>query len=132
MINDNEIRRNCHIIIVGSLIYDFLLVAILSIFVIIYKLDPILYLGILIGSLWSILCILHIGYVLERSLDARDESYAKRFTIAQSVLRKVILVVIVYLVAKFLGPYTGIAVVVAVFGVKFGTYLHPILEKKIK
>ena len=132
MINDNEISRNCRIIIVGSLIYDFLLVAILSIFVIIYRLDPILYLGILIGSLWSILCILHIGYVLERSLDARDESYAKRFTIAQSVLRKVILVVIVYLVAKFLGPYTGIAVVVAVFGVKFGTYLHPILEKKIK
>ena len=108
------------------------LISELSIFVIIYKLDSILYFGILIGSLWSILCILHIGYVLERSLDARDESYAKRFTIAQSVLRKVILVVIVYLVAKFLGPYTGIAVVVAVFGVKFGTYLHPILEKKIK
>ena len=129
---NGETLRNCKIIIIGSLIYDIVIIAILAIFVIIYKLDNILFLGVILGSIWNIICIMHIGYVLERSFDSHDDNYAKRFTMVQSVMRKIIFMVLVIIVVKFFGPYTGIAMIVAVLGIKFGTFLYPILDKKIK
>ncbi len=129
---NSETLRNCKIIIIGSLIYDIVIIAILAIFVIIYKLDSILFLGVILGSIWNIICIMHIGYVLERSFDSQDDNYAKRFTTIQSIMRKIIFMVLVIMVVKFFGPYTGIAMIVAVLGIKFGTFLYPILDKKIK
>ena len=130
--NNGELKRNCKIIMIGTFVYDVFIVAILSLFVIINKLPLVLYIGFFVGSMWNVICVFHITYVLERSVDTYDEHRAKIFATAQSIGRKIIFIILVIIIAAVFGSYTGLVMIGTAFGLRFGTFLYPLLDKIIK
>ncbi len=86
--------------------------------------------GLVAGFFADVVMLVHMAFVAERATDSRDSGYANRFTVVQSVLRKVIFVAALF----FLGSrpqIDAVAMIIGALGLQAGAFLQPALHRLI-
>ena len=114
---------------VGIILYN-LLLGILSCVLlpkVSYPVIPVL-LGLLVGAVGAILMLVHMAVMTERALESQNENYANKFTVAQSLLRKVVFVAALFFCWRVL-KIDLLAAVIGAMGMKAGAYLQPLVRK---
>lgn len=90
-------------------------------------------LAVLIGYIYSIFSIYSMTLSIAKSVDANDDSFAKRHMVISSLVRLVSFCIILVIIIneKIFGVVGGIIFLIAALGVKVGAYMTPMLEKKL-
>ena len=129
-----EIRRLVAEMCVGMFLY----VLALGILAVIFRrglagmgfaLGPVLF-GLLAGFIADTAMLVHMAVVAERATNSRDAGYANRITVVQSMLRKVIFIVVLF----FLGSrpqIDAVAMIIGALGLKMGAFLQPTVHRVI-
>lgn len=124
-----ELRKTLFQMSVGILLYE-VIIAVLSIFVyktLGYTLISI-ELGILVGTILTILLLFDMAYATEEAVTSKDRKYAQKITIIHSVGRKI--AVIICIAIFWNSEYVNVvALIIATLGLKPGAYLQPIVNK---
>lgn len=113
----------------GIILYNLLLggLAVLLLPKVPYPVMPVV-LGLITGAAGAILMLVHMAVMTERALDSRNEEYANKFTVAQSILRKVIFIAALFFCWRVL-KIDLLAAVIGAMGMKAGAYLQPLVRK---
>ena len=82
----------------------------------------------LVGASGAICMLVHMAVMTERVLDSGSESYANKFTVAQSMLRKLVFVAVLLICWKVL-KIDLLAAVIGAMGMKAGAYLQPLVHR---
>lgn len=141
---DSKVKRTLKCMMIGSLIYNVaLFVVSLIIFLIIYKnkgisdRETLIFivkneLCLLIGLVCSIAGLYSIAVSLSKAIEANDEKYAKNHMMLMSTIRMIVfcILLVVIINERTFGIAGGIMFSLAMFGVKIGAYLAPLIEKK--
>lgn len=129
---DKSLKKTTKNLIIGLLIYEIVLMVV-AIFV--FKLLKTsllsLILGVLIGTVLSIFLVIDLARTLDDVLSSNDVAYASRRTMLKAAIRKIVVIVVVVIFYK-LEYVNVIAIIVSLFGIKAGAYLHPIISNKTK
>lgn len=114
---------------VGIILYNLLLgiLACLLLPKVPYPVKPVL-LGLFVGAAGAILMLVHMAVMTERALDSQNENYANKFTVAQSLLRKVVFVAALFFCWRVL-KIDLLAAVIGAMGMKAGAYLQPLVQR---
>ena len=72
--------------------------------------------------------LIHMAVTTERVLDSKSESYANKYTVAQGMLRKLVLVAAFLICWKVL-KIDLLAAVIGAMGMKAGAYLQPLVPR---
>ncbi len=113
----------------GILFYNVILIilAVLLFPRISYPVVPVV-LGLIVGAVGAICMLIHMAVTTERVLDSGSESYANKYTVAQSMLRKLVLVAAFLICWKVL-KIDLLAAVIGTMGMKAGAYLQPLVHR---
>ena len=113
----------------GILFYNVILIilAVLLLPRISYPVLPVV-LGLIVGAVGAICMLIHMAVTTERVLDSGSESYANKYTVAQSMLRKLVLVAAFLICWKVL-KIDLLAAVLGAMGMKAGAYLQPLVHR---
>ncbi len=84
--------------------------------------------GLCVGMAAAILMLIHMADTIERSLQSGDPDYARKTTIAQSMLRKGVFIAAIFLCWYFLRADL-LAIVIGTMGMKAGAYLQPLIHR---
>lgn len=84
--------------------------------------------GLLAGAVGAVLMLIHMAVTTERALESRNESYASKTTIVQSMIRKVVLVAALFFCWRVF-RVDLLAMVVGAMGMKAGAYLQPLIHR---
>lgn len=85
-------------------------------------------LGLGCGLIVDIAMLIHMAVITERVLDTGDESYANKTTVVHSMLRKLVIVVLIFVFWRI--PQINIvAFIIGALGLKAGAYLQPFIHK---
>ena len=140
---DDKLKRTLKSMIIGTSIYNFVLLILSTIFFIIYYKNKnvsdfhILIikneLSLIIGYIVSIFGLYSMAKSLEKAVMSKDEKYAKKHMTLMSTIRFIIFCIILVIIInkKVFGITGGIMYALAAFGLKVGAYLSPIIEKKL-
>ena len=142
---DDKVGRTMKCMMIGSSIYNVVLLFVIVISTIIYckiksisneelKTDLVKYiLSWLIGYVYSIFSIYSMTVSVSKSVDANDDAFARRHMIISSLIRLASFCIILILIIneKVFGTVGGIIFLVTSLGVKVGAYLTPLLERKL-
>lgn len=114
---------------VGIVLFDLLLVILAWLFLprVPYPVIPVLK-GLGVGAAAAIFMLIHMAVVTERVLASRNESYANKYTVAQSMLRKVVFIAALFFIWRVIQADL-LATVVGTMGMKAGAYLQPLIRK---
>lgn len=114
---------------VGIILYNLLLGVLAWLFLpkVPYPVMPVLK-GLMVGAAGAILMLVHIAVVTERVMASRSENYANKYTVAQSMLRKVVFVAALFFVWRMIQADL-LATVIGAMGMKAGAYLQPLVRK---
>ena len=82
-----------------------------------------LVIGLLIGLIYSICVIFNMAYTLNFAYGSNDEKFARNYIIKYSVIRNISFMIIMILLIKFVGNFSGLAFFISALGTKFGTYI---------
>ncbi len=113
----------------GVIFYNLILVVLA--FVLLPKLSyPVIPvdLGLIVGAAGAICMLIHIAVMTERVLESGSENYANKFTVAQSILRKLTFVAVLLICWKLL-KINLLAAVIGAMGMKAGAYLQPLIHR---
>lgn len=113
----------------GVIFYNLILVVLA--FVLLPKLSyPVIpvVLGLIVGAAGAIGMLIHIAVMTERVLESGSESYANKFTVAQSILRKLSFVAALLICWRVL-RINLLAAVIGAMGMKAGAYLQPLVHR---
>ncbi len=113
----------------GILFYNLILIilAVLLLPRVSYPVIPVV-LGLIVGAAGAICMLIHMAVTTERVLDSGSESYANKFTVAQSMLRKLTFVAALLICWKVL-KIDLLAAVIGAMGMKAGAYLQPLVHR---
>ena len=142
---DDKVKKTLKQIIVGSIVYNILLLLfLLAIFMIdcynknvdinssffLHNIVKML-IGSIIGTLFSIVIITWMAISLNKALGSNDEKFAKNYIAKNSIFRNLLFCIILIIVIneKVLGFYGGMMFILGSFGTKIGAYLTPIIFK---
>ena len=92
-----------------------------------YPVVPVI-MGLVVGAAGAICMLIHMAVMTERVLDSGSESYANKFTVAQSMLRKLVFVAVLLICWKVL-KIDLLAAVIGAMGMKAGAYLQPLVHR---
>ena len=143
---DVKVKRTMTSMMIGSSLFNLLLLALSVIIFVIYcwsknisnsyTIKFILknILCILIGYICSLIAIYSMTMSVVKAVDFGDEKFAKRHLVISSLVRLFVFCIILILIIneKVFGFVGGMMFVLAVLGVKVGTYLSPTIEKYVQ
>ncbi len=84
--------------------------------------------GLAAGFFADAAMLVHMAVVAERAVDSRDAGYANRFTVVQSLIRKIVFVAVLV----FLGSrpqIDAVAMIIGALGLKAGAFLQPAVHR---
>lgn len=143
---DNKVKRTLKCMMIGSLIYNVvLLIVSLIIFILVCKgknlntNDTLIFivkneLCVLIGLVCSIIGLYSMAVSLSKAISANDEKYAKKHMVLMSTIRMIVFCIILVIVIneRTFGITGGIMFALAILSVKISAYLAPVIEKNIR
>lgn len=114
---------------VGVVFYNLILVILACVLLpkVSYPVIPVV-LGLVVGAIGAICMLIHIAVMTERVLESGNESYANKFTVAQSILRKLTFVAALLICWRIL-KINLLAAVIGAMGMKAGAYLQPLVHR---
>lgn len=128
-----DVKIDIKSIVVGSAIFNILVLAILFLIFCLKKIfiyDFLTFsIGTIIGFLITIFMAIHMANTFDRVLYFNDEKNARTFLIKRNLFRYMLIVIVVLLVSYFLSAKVAIFIIVGIFGLKFGAYMNPIIKK---
>lgn len=142
---DSKLKRTLKCMIIGSLIYNIVLLIVSCILFVVYynsknlsTSDTFIFViknevCVLIGFIYSAIGMYSMAQSVSKAVSANDEKYAKNHVAIMSVVRLVTFCIILIIVIneKTFGLTGGIMFALATLGVKVSAYLAPVIEKKI-
>lgn len=142
---DSKLKRTLKCMIIGSLLYNIVLLVVSTIIFIVFcksknlsSNDTLIFVlkneaCVLIGFICSVVGLYSMAVSLSKAVSANDEKYAKSHIALMSMVRLVVFCIILIIVIneKTFGLTGGIMFALSVLGVKVGAYLVPMLEKHI-
>ena len=113
----------------GIIFYNMILVILALVMLprVSYPVVPVV-LGLVVGAAGAICMLIHMAVTTERVLDSKSESYANKYTVAQGMLRKLVLVAAFLICWKVL-KIDLLAAVIGAMGMKAGAYLQPLIHR---
>lgn len=139
---DDKLKKTLTCMIIGSSLYNLLLLILSTIFFLIYYKNTnnsftlILKneLCLIIGYILSVIAIYSMALSITKVVNANDEAYAKKHMTISSVIRFIIfcIILIVIINKKVCGLSGGIMFLLSTLGIKIGAYLAPVIEKRVK
>ena len=113
----------------GIIFYNMILVILALVMLprVSYPVVPVV-LGLVVGAVGAICMLIHRAVTTERVLDSKSESYANKYTVAQGMLRKLVLVAAFLICWKVL-KIDLLAAVIGAMGMKAGAYLQPLVHR---
>ena len=128
---DKNVQNTIKKMVIGDIIYN---VFVLIIYVVIFfyncynnidvnRVFLELVLGLLIGLIYSICVIFNMAYTLDYAYGTNDEKFARNYIIKYSIIRNISFIIIMILLIKFIGNFSGLAFFISALGTKFGTYI---------
>lgn len=84
--------------------------------------------GLCVGAAAAILMLVHMADTTERVLTSGDPDYAKKSTIAQSMIRKVFFLAAI-VISWYVLKADPLAIVIGTMGLKAGAYLQPLIHR---
>jgi hypothetical protein len=92
-----------------------------------YPVIPVLK-GLCVGAAAAILMLIHMADTTERALTSGDSDYAKKVTIAQSMIRRVVFLVVLA-VCWYVLKADLLATVIGTMGLKPAAFLQPLIHR---
>ncbi len=122
-------RRLLLELLTGVVLYDLLLILLACVLLPVggYPVKPVV-LGLLLGGSGAALMLFHMAVITERVLSSQNDEYANKFTVAQSFLRKLVFVAVLFLCWRVL-EIDLLAAVIGAMGMKAGAYLQPLIHR---
>ena len=128
---DENVKNTIKKMVIGDIIYNiFVLIIYIVIFLyncynneVINNVFTQLLLGLAIGFIYSICVIFNMAYTLNFAYGFNDEKFARNYIIKYSVIRNISFMIIMILLIKFVGNFSGLAFFISALGTKFGTYI---------
>ena len=128
---DKNVKNTIKKMVIGDIIYN---VFVLIIYVVIFfyncynntdvkRMFLELVIGLLIGLIYSICVIFNMAYTLDFAYGTNDEKFARNYIIKYSVIRNISFMIIMILLIKFVGKFSGLAFFISALGTKFGNYI---------
>ncbi|WP_373244054.1 hypothetical protein [Lacrimispora indolis] len=113
----------------GIIFYNMILVILALVMLprVSYPVVPVV-LGLVVGAVGAICMLIHMAVTTERVLDSKSESYANKYTVAQGMLRKLVLVA-AFLICWEVLKIDLLAAVIGAMGMKAGAYLQPLVHR---
>ncbi|MDO4267673.1 MAG: hypothetical protein Q4C73_04295 [Eubacteriales bacterium] len=114
---------------VGVILWNLVLAVLAAVFLpgFSYPVKPVI-LGLITGAAGAMLMLVHMAVITERALDSQSESYANKFTVAASLLRKVVFVAALAFLWRIV-KIDLLAAVIGAMGMKAGAYLQPLVRR---
>lgn len=142
---DSKLKRTLKCMIIGSLLYNIVLLIVSIIIFLIFcrsknlsSNDTLIFIVkneicVLIGFICSVVGLYSMAISLSKAISANDEKYAKNHVALMSVVRLIVFCIILIIVIneKTFGLTGGIMFALATLGVKVSAYLAPVIEKRI-
>ena len=139
---DDKLKKTLTCMIIGSSLYNLLLLILSTIFFTIYYKNAdnsftlILKneLCLILGYIISIIAIYSMALSITKVVNANDEAYAKKHMTIASVIRLIIfcITLIIVINKNVCGLSGGIMLLLSTLGIKIGAYLAPVIEKRVK
>ncbi len=85
-------------------------------------------LGLLAGFVADVMMLIHMAYVTERVAASMDEGYANKTTVVQSVLRRVIFIIVLFVLGSR-PQIDAVAMIIGALGLKAGALLQPLIHR---
>lgn len=128
---DKNVQNTIKKMVIGDIIYNsFVLIIYIVIFIyncynniVINNVFTELFFGLIIGLIYSICVILNMAYTLNFAYGTNDEKFARNYIIKYSMIRNISFMIIMILLIKFIGNFSGLAFFISALGTKFGTYI---------
>ena len=128
---DKNVQNTIKKMVIGDIIYNsFVLIIYIVIFfyncynnIVINDIFTELLFGLVIGLIYSICVIFNMAYTLNFAYGSNDEKFARNYIIKYSVIRNISFMIIMILLIKFVGNFSGLAFFISALGTKFGTYI---------
>lgn len=94
-----------------------------------FALGPVLA-GLFLGFAADVLMLIHMAGVTQRAADSQDEAYANRTTVVQSVIRRLVFIVALFLLGSR-PQIDAVAMIIGALGLKAGAFLQPAVHRTI-
>ena len=117
---------------VGIVLYNLLLGVLATLFLpkTSYPVLPVLK-GLFVGALGAVLMLIHMAVTTERVLDSQNPGYANKYTVMQSMIRKVVFVAAIFCCWRVLEADL-LAAAIGAMGLKAGAYLQPLIHRVLR
>ena len=128
---DKNVKNTIKKMVIGDIIYNIIVLIIYIVIFLYYCYNNKvinnvfiqLLLGLAIGFIYSICVIFNMAYTLDFAYGTNDEKFARNYIIKYSVIRNISFMIIMILLIKFVGKFSGLAFFISALGTKFGTYI---------
>ncbi len=142
---DDGVRRTMKCMMIGSSIYNIVLLVVSTIvFILSCNLKNIASKEIIVMAIKNVICVI-LGYIcsllaiysmtisVSKSVESNDEKFAKRHLLFSRITRILVFCILFVLIINknSFGLIGGLLFVLAVFGVKIGAYLAPVIDKGV-
>ena len=94
-----------------------------------FALGPVLA-GLFLGFAADVLMLIHMAGVTQRAADSQDEAYANRTTVVQSVIRRLVFIVALFILGSR-PQIDAVAMIIGALGLKAGAFLQPAVHRTI-
>lgn len=92
-----------------------------------FLLGPVLA-GLFLGFAADVAMLIHMAVLTQRAADSQDEGYANKITVAQSVIRRVLFIVVLFILGSR-PQVDAVAMIIGALGLKAGALLQPVVHR---
>ena len=84
--------------------------------------------GLFCGFAADVAMLIHMAYITERAADSMDEGYANKSTVIQSVIRRVVFIIVLFVLGSR-PQIDAVAMIIGALGLKAGALCQPIVHR---
>ena len=80
------------------------------------------------GFAADVAMLIHMAYITERAADSMDEGYANKSTVIQSMIRRVVFIIVLFVLGSR-PQIDAVAMIIGALGLKAGALCQPIVHR---
>ena len=84
--------------------------------------------GLFCGFAADVAMLIHMAYITERAADSMDEGYANKSTVIQSMIRRVVFIIVLFVLGSR-PQIDAVAMIIGALGLKAGALCQPIVHR---
>ena len=84
--------------------------------------------GLVCGFAADVAMLIHMAYITERAADSMDEGYANKSTVIQSMIRRVVFIIVLFVLGSR-PQIDAVSMIIGALGLKAGALCQPIVHR---